>query len=67
MQGLRKKEIGSQRERRVYKPERHVFAVRRNPDDLQERTCLEDSVTEVLEWFKRWLCGSRRMGHRNLG
>lgn len=42
-------------EHRVYKPGRHGFAVRGNPDDPQERACLEDSVTQVLEWFKRWL------------
>ena len=39
----------------IYKPGRHGFAVRGNPDDPQERACLEDSVTQVLDWFKRWL------------
>jgi dienelactone hydrolase len=39
----------------VYKPGRHGFAVRGNPDDPLERACLEDSVTQVLDWFKRWL------------
>ncbi|KAL3433955.1 hypothetical protein BDV09DRAFT_205060 [Aspergillus tetrazonus] len=38
-----------------YKPGRHGFAVRGNPDDPQERKCLEDSVTQVLTWFGRWL------------
>ncbi len=42
-------------EHKVYKPGRHGFAVRGNPDDPQERKCLEDSVTQVLDWFKRWL------------
>jgi dienelactone hydrolase len=39
----------------VYKPGRHGFAVRGNPDDPQERKCLEDSLTQVLNWFERWL------------
>jgi dienelactone hydrolase len=38
-----------------YKPGRHGFAVRGNPDDPQERKYLEDSVTQVLTWFGRWL------------
>jgi len=42
-------------EHKVYKPGRHGFAVRGNPDDPQERKCLEDSVTQVLKWFDRWL------------
>lgn len=42
-------------EHKVYKPGRHGFAVRGNPDDPQERACLEDSVTQVLDWFGRWL------------
>ena len=42
-------------EHTVYKPGRHGFAVRGNPDDPQEKKCLEDSVTQVLDWFKRWL------------
>jgi len=42
-------------EHKVYKPGRHGFAVRGNPDDPEERKCLEDSVTQVLDWFKRWL------------
>ncbi|KAK3073289.1 hypothetical protein LTR53_005286 [Teratosphaeriaceae sp. CCFEE 6253] len=42
-------------EHKVYKPGRHGFSVRGNPDDPQERKCLEDSVTQVLEWFPRWL------------
>ncbi|KAK0646777.1 Alpha/Beta hydrolase protein [Cercophora newfieldiana] len=42
-------------EHRVYKPGRHGFAVRGNPDDEMERKCLEDSVTQVLEWFAKWL------------
>lgn len=39
----------------VYTPGRHGFAVRGNPDDPAERKCLEDSVTQVLDWFKRFL------------
>jgi dienelactone hydrolase len=39
----------------VYTPGRHGFAVRGNPDDPQERKCLEDSVTQVLNWFGRFL------------
>jgi dienelactone hydrolase len=42
-------------EHKVYKPGRHGFAVRGNPDDPAERKCLEDSLTQVLDWFKRWL------------
>ena len=42
-------------EHKVYKPGRHGFAVRGNPDDPLERACLEDSVTQVLTWFDRWL------------
>jgi len=40
---------------KVYKPGRHGFAVRGNPDDPQERACLEDSVKQALDWFSRWL------------
>ncbi|KAH8698682.1 Alpha/Beta hydrolase protein [Talaromyces proteolyticus] len=40
---------------KVYKPGRHGFAVRGNPDDPQERACLEDSMAQALDWFKRWL------------
>jgi len=42
-------------EHRVYKPGRHGFAVRGNPEDPAEKKCLEDSVTQVLEWSNRWL------------
>jgi dienelactone hydrolase len=42
-------------EHKVYKPGRHGFAVRGNPDDPLERACLEDSVKQVLTWFDRWL------------
>ncbi|KAK5724299.1 hypothetical protein LTR15_004343 [Elasticomyces elasticus] len=40
---------------KVYHPGRHGFAVRGNPDDPAERKCLEDSIEQVLDWFKRWL------------
>jgi len=40
---------------KVYEPGRHGFSVRGNPDDPKERACLEDSVTQVLDWFTRWL------------
>lgn len=39
----------------VYKPGRHGFAVRGNPDDPLERACLEDSMNQVLAWFDRYL------------
>ena len=39
----------------AYKPGRHGFAVRGNPDDPQERACLEGSEKQVLEWFGRYL------------
>jgi dienelactone hydrolase len=42
-------------EHKVYEPGRHGFAVRGNPDDAQERKCLEDSERQVLDWFKGWL------------
>ena len=42
-------------EHKVYKPGRHGFAVRGNPDDPLERACLEDSVAQVLNWLGRWL------------
>lgn len=40
---------------KVYTPGRHGFAVRGNPDDPQERACLEDSMKQALDWFDRWL------------
>ena len=42
-------------EHKAYKPGRHGFSVRGNPDDPQERKCLEDSEAQVLDWFKRHL------------
>ena len=42
-------------EHKIYRPGRHGFAVRGNPDDPLERACLEDSLTQGLDWFKRWL------------
>jgi dienelactone hydrolase len=42
-------------EHTVYKPGRHGFAVRGNPDDPQERACLENSVTQAMDWMARWL------------
>jgi hypothetical protein len=39
----------------AYTPGRHGFAVRGNPDDPQERKCLEDSEEQALEWMGRWL------------
>ncbi|MCJ1282287.1 hypothetical protein MMC26_001610 [Xylographa opegraphella] len=41
-------------EHKFYMPGRHGFAVRGNPDDPLERACLEDSVTQALNWFERW-------------
>ena len=40
---------------KVYKPGRHGFAVRGNPDDPLERACLEDSEKQALDWFERYL------------
>jgi dienelactone hydrolase len=42
-------------EHKVYKPGRHGFAVRGNPDDPLERACLEDSHTQIMNWFEKWL------------
>ncbi|KAI9707893.1 MAG: hypothetical protein M1820_004499 [Bogoriella megaspora] len=42
-------------EHKVYKPGRHGFAVRGNPDDPLERACLEDSEKQALGWMQRWL------------
>ncbi|WPG98628.1 Alpha/Beta hydrolase protein [Acrodontium crateriforme] len=39
----------------VYTPGRHGFAVRGNPDDPQERKCLEDSEKQALDWFEKYL------------
>ena len=40
---------------KVYKPGRHGFAVRGNPDDPEERACLVDSEKQALDWMARWL------------
>lgn len=42
-------------EHRIYKPGRHGFSVRGNPDDPLERAALEDSEKQALDWFQRWL------------
>jgi dienelactone hydrolase len=42
-------------EHKTYKPGRHGFGVRGNPDDPAERACLEGTEKQVLDWFKRWL------------
>jgi dienelactone hydrolase len=42
-------------EHKVYKPGRHGFAVRGNPDNTEERKCLEDSEAQALAWMNRWL------------
>lgn len=42
-------------EHKVYKPGRHGFAVRGNPDDPAEKACLVDSEKQALTWFDRWL------------
>ena len=39
----------------IYNPGRHGFAVRGNPDDPAERKCLEDSVSQVLDWFGKYI------------
>lgn len=38
-----------------YTPGRHGFSVRGNLDDPQEKKALEDSLDQVLDWFKTWL------------
>ena len=38
-------------EHQVYKPGRHGFSVRGNPEDPAERKALEDSEKQVLDWF----------------
>lgn len=42
-------------EHRRYEPGRHGFAVRGNPDDEGERSCLEEAERQVLEWMGNWL------------
>lgn len=42
-------------EHRVYEPGRHGFSVRGNPDDPEEKKILEDTLTHVLDWFKKYL------------
>ncbi|KAH8881050.1 alpha/beta-hydrolase [Thozetella sp. PMI_491] len=42
-------------EHKAYKPGRHGFGVRGNPDDPLERACLEGTEAQVLDWFHRWL------------
>lgn len=42
-------------EHKAYKPGRHGFAVRGNPDDPSERKCLEDSEKQVIAWMDKWL------------
>ena len=39
----------------AYKPGRHGFAVRGNPEDPDEKKALEDSYQQVMTWMKRWL------------
>jgi dienelactone hydrolase len=39
----------------VYSPGRHGFSIRGNPDDPEEKKILEDSLTQVLDFFKRHL------------
>lgn len=58
--GLHSKEVKTgkadrEMEHRVYKPGRHGFAVRGNPDDPAERAILENSEKQVLDWFGRFL------------
>ena len=38
-------------EHKVYTPGRHGFSLRGNPEDPAERKALQDSVTQVLDWF----------------
>lgn len=39
----------------VYKPGRHGFAVRGNPEDPQERKILEDTEKQAIAWLNKWL------------
>lgn len=40
---------------KVYTPGRHGFGVRGNPDDPQERACLEGTEKQTLDWFAKYL------------
>ncbi|KAH7398260.1 hypothetical protein BKA66DRAFT_565879 [Pyrenochaeta sp. MPI-SDFR-AT-0127] len=42
-------------EHKAYTPGRHGFSVRGNPDDPEERKCLEDSEAQALSWLDKWL------------
>lgn len=42
-------------EYKSYKPGRHGFAVRGNPDDPLEKACLDDSVTQAMAWMGKHL------------
>ncbi|ETN38874.1 uncharacterized protein HMPREF1541_06915 [Cyphellophora europaea CBS 101466] len=42
-------------EHKVYTPGRHGFGVRGNPDDPQERACLEGTEKQALAWMNRFL------------
>jgi dienelactone hydrolase len=42
-------------EHKVYKPGRHGFGVRGNPDDPLEKACLVESEAQALNWMGRWL------------
>jgi dienelactone hydrolase len=55
IEGFHAGKKGPEMEHRVYKPGRHGFAVRGNPDDPQERKCLEDAEKQALEWMDKWL------------
>jgi len=52
----RKEKTMSELVHKVYHPGRHGFAVRDNPDDPQERRCLEDSTTQVLILVQYSIC-----------
>ena len=42
-------------EYKTYTPGRHGFSVRGNPDDPKGRKCLEESVTQVLDWSRKYI------------
>jgi dienelactone hydrolase len=42
-------------EHKSYTPGRHGFGVRGNPEDPAEKSCLEGTEKQVLDWFQRWL------------
>lgn len=42
-------------EHKVYKPGRHGFAVRGDPDDPVQKADLKESEKQATDWFEKWL------------